>query len=142
MVKALLLALCLLVIAAGSSCVRSVPVKESAPPSPSVSKAGPEITKPDIGFASKKRLEGHYQKHGGEFGTITEDEYLRQAQMLRDRPAGGEILEERRPDGVICRFDRKTGAFLAFGEDGVIKTFFKPDTGEIYFKRQMHRKHK
>jgi len=117
-------------------------VKGITSPSPSVSKAEPEITKPEIGFASQKRLDEHYQKHGGEFGAISKDEYLRQAQTLRDRHAGGEILEERRPDGVICRFDRETGAFLAFREDGVIKTFFKPDKGEIYFKRQMQRTHK
>ncbi len=64
---------------------------------------------------------------------------MRQAQELRDRPAGGDILEIKRADGVITRFDRKTEAFLAFNRDLTIRTFFKPNDGERYFQRQSKR---
>jgi pyocin large subunit-like protein len=67
------------------------------------------------------------------------DEYLRQAQALRDRPAGGAVLELVRRDGTTCRYDRASGAFLAFDSDGVIRTFFKPRQGESYFRRQAQR---
>jgi len=93
----------------------------------------------DIGFASRGKFLQHYEKHGAEFGAISREEYLRQAQILRDRPAGGDILEIVRNDGVITRFDRKTGAFLAFNRDLTIRTYFKPNDGERYFARQSKR---
>ena len=92
-----------------------------------------------IGFASRQRLLEHYQKHGNEFGSITIDEYLRQAQVMRDQPVGGDLLEFVRADGVVTRYDRSTGAFIAFNSDGTIRTYFKPNAGESYFLRQRNR---
>ena len=92
-----------------------------------------------VGFADQRRLDDHYQKHGAEFGRITRQDYLRQAQLLRDAKAGGPILETVRRDGVVTRFDRDTGAFIACNPDGVIRTFFKPNDGERYFRRQSER---
>lgn len=97
--------------------------------------------KTSIGFRTRRNLEEHYEKHGSEFGSISQDEYLRQAQTLRDTEAGGEILEAKRPDGVTTRYDRKTGAFLAYNADDTIRTFFKPNDGERYFKRQLNKEH-
>ena len=48
-------------------------------------------------------------------------------------------LEAVRRDGVATRFDRDTGAFIAFNTDGTIRTFFKPNDGERYFRRQAER---
>jgi hypothetical protein len=93
------------------------------------------------GFRNRARLEEHYQKHGAEFGRVTIEDYLVMAQALRDAPAGGDVLEAVRPsDGVISRFDRATGAFLAVDRDGTIRTFFKPNDGEAYFRRQANRR--
>ncbi|HEX4950971.1 MAG TPA: hypothetical protein VFZ34_30210 [Blastocatellia bacterium] len=93
-----------------------------------------------IGFRTKRHWQEHYEKHGREFGSISQEEYLRQAQTLRDQPAGGDILEAVRSDGVTTRFDRRSGAFLAFNDDLTIRTYFKPNDGERYFKRQLNRK--
>ncbi len=93
----------------------------------------------DIGFRTRRNLEEHYQKHGREFGSISQDEYLRQAQTLRDIAAGGDVLESARADGVTTRFDRKAGTFLAFNQNLTIRTFFKPNDGERYFQRQLNR---
>jgi pyocin large subunit-like protein len=59
---------------------------------------------------------------------------------LRDTVAGGDILEIQRADGVISRFDRSSGSFLAFNTDLVIRTFFRPNDGEAYFRRQARRR--
>ena len=99
----------------------------------------PDAIRSNIGFATRRKFLEHYEKHGAEFGGITKEEYLRLAQTLRDRPAGGNILEVARNDGVITRFDRKTGAFLAFNRDLTIRTYFKPNDGERYFTRQSKR---
>jgi pyocin large subunit-like protein len=93
----------------------------------------------EIGFRSRRNLEEHYQKHGREFGSISQAEYLQQAQTLRDRATGSDILEAGRADGVTTRFDRQAGTFLAFNADLTIRTFFKPNDGERYFKRQQNR---
>ena len=93
-----------------------------------------------IGFRSLERLDEHFRKHGREFGTITRDEYLRQAQTLRDAAVGRNILQLRRSDGSFARFDRRSLGFLAFDADGVILTYFKPNAGESYFRRQARRR--
>jgi pyocin large subunit-like protein len=92
-----------------------------------------------VGFADQRRLDEHFDKHGAEFGRITKQDYLRQAQLLRDARVGGPVLEAVRRDGVSTRFDQQTGAFIAFNPNGVIRTFFKPNDGERYWRRQVER---
>ncbi len=91
------------------------------------------------GFRSRAQLDEHYAKHGAEFGHISEAEYLRLAQELRDAPVGGPILEARRPNGQFSRFDRRKGYFGAYNPDRTIRTFFIPNNGERYFQRQARR---
>jgi pyocin large subunit-like protein len=91
------------------------------------------------GFRSQQQFDEHYQKHGREFGAITQAEYLRLAQELRDAPLGGPILEAIKPGGVISRFDRRKGYFGAYNRDRTIRTFFIPNDGERYFIRQKTR---
>ena len=88
------------------------------------------------GFRSKAQFNEHYRKHGAEFGDISQQEYLRLAQLLRDAPAGGTILQFVRHDGVITKFDKSKGYFGAYNPDGTIRTFFIPNDGERYFRRQ------
>ena len=92
-----------------------------------------------VGFVDSRRLDEHYDKHGAEFGHITKQDYLRQAQLLRDAKVGGPVLETVRADRVTTRFDRETGAFIAFNPNGTIRTFFKPNDGERYYRRQADR---
>lgn len=94
-----------------------------------------------IGFRSRQHLDEHFAKHGREFSGLSKQEYLLAAQTLRDRPAGGDVEEITRSDGTTSRFDRESGAFLAFNSDGTIRTFFKPNDGERYFRRQAQRSH-
>ena len=91
------------------------------------------------GFRSPQQFNEHYQKHGREFGSITQAEYLRLAQELRDAPVGGPILEAIKPGGVISRFDRRNSYFGAYNRDRTIRTFFIPNDGERYFVRQAKR---
>jgi pyocin large subunit-like protein len=101
--------------------------------------ASAETNVAGVGFADGRRLEEHYEKHGAEFGHISKQDYLRQAQLLRDARAGGPVLETVRADRVTTRYDRETGAFIAFNPDGTIRTFFKPNDGERYYHRQAAR---
>jgi pyocin large subunit-like protein len=115
----------------------------NAPAQPSAAAPAPQtrdaITRPNIGFRSRAQFNEHFQKHGAEFDGLDQQQYLRAAQTLRDAPVGGAIEELRRPDGTVSRFDRASGAFIAFNADGTIRTFFKPNDGERYFRRQATR---
>lgn len=91
------------------------------------------------GFRSKRQYDDHYTKHGAEFGKITKQQYLELAQALRDAKPSRDILEAKRSDGVITKFDRKKGYFGAFNADRTIRTFFIPNDGERYFRRQAAR---
>ncbi len=93
----------------------------------------------DVGFRSHERLSEHFAKHGREVGAASEGDYLRMAQALRDASVGGSVEELKRDDGVTCRFDRASGFFLAFNDDGTIRTFFRPRDGQRYFERQAER---
>ena len=94
-----------------------------------------------VGFRTRDRLLDHFAKHGAEFNAPSADAYLVLAQSLRAAPPAGEVLEIVRPtDGVISKFDRASGAFIAFDADSTIRTFFKPNDGEAYFKRQSRRR--
>ena len=118
-----------------------LPSPTAAAPPVSPSAGVPPPVSSSVGFRSRERLEEHYNKHGTEFGGITIEEYLHRAQALRDATVGDDVLEVVRPtDGVVSRFDRATGAFLAFDADGTIRTFFKPNDGEAYFRRQAKRR--
>jgi hypothetical protein len=92
------------------------------------------------GFRSRRQFEEHFAKHGAEFGRISPQQYLTLAQELRDAPAGGPILEARTPEGIISRFDRRTSYFGAFNPDRTIRTFFIPNDGERYFRRQARKR--
>lgn len=91
------------------------------------------------GFRTRRQFEEHFAKHGHEFGNISAQEYLHRAQVLRDAPPGGPILEAIKPSGIVTRFDRRDGAFGAYNPDGTIRTFFIPNDGERYFHRQAKR---
>jgi pyocin large subunit-like protein len=93
------------------------------------------------GFRSRAQLDEHYAKHGAEFGAISKAEYLQLAQALRDAPVGGPILESRRPNGEFSKFDTRHAYFGAYNRDGTIRTFFVPNDGVRYFRRQAHRRY-
>jgi hypothetical protein len=87
------------------------------------------------GFRSGHLLQDHFDKYGRDFGQITREQYLRLAQQLRDSHPGRNILESKRPDGII-RFDRKHGYFGSYDADGTIRTFFIPPDGIRFFERE------
>jgi len=125
---------------AGRQVVPPAPV-QTRPPVPVGGAAAPgtAATHPEIGFRDSRYLSEHFEKHGREFGDVSRAQYLRLAQQLRDAPAGGDILQAVRQDGVVTRFDRQSGAFVAFDPDLTIRTFFRPNDGEAYFDRQLKR---
>lgn len=93
-----------------------------------------------IGFRSEEKLRQHFEKHGKEFGQISQSDYLAMAQDLRDAPLSKSVLEAQQSNGALSRFDRRDGSFLAFDRNLTIRTFFRPDGGEAYFWRAAKRR--
>ena len=118
------------------------PVTSAPAPSPRASVPPVPPRAPSaVGFRTAERLADHFAKHGAEFNAPNANAYLVLAQTLRATPPAGDVLEIVRPtDGVISKFDRQSGAFIAFDADSTIRTFFKPNDGEAYFRRQARRR--
>jgi pyocin large subunit-like protein len=131
--------LCLLAAACGGNGTLPPAAPAEAPPALTERVPLPKAESAPPGFPSRRSFEQHFEKHGVEFGRITPAEYLALAQQLRDRPAGGPLLEDVRNDGVVARFDRETGHFGVYNPDRTIRTFFIPTDGERYFHRQARR---
>ncbi len=73
------------------------------------------------------QLEEHYLKHGYQFGGITKEQYLQDAQALLDADPGGDVLEKIRDNGDIEHFRVSTGEFAVMTKRGRIRTYFKTD---------------
>lgn len=128
----------------GSAAARAdSPERPAAPAAQPKSTSSPASVAVDtrVGFTSRRALEEHFAKHGREFGSISQADYLRLAQELRDAAMSATVREARRDDGVTTRFDTRSGAFLAFNPDKTIRTFFKPNDGLRYFERQLEKEH-
>lgn len=86
-------------------------------------------------FKSKKLLDSHYDKHKGEFGNISKDEYLKKANDLINS-TGDDVLTKVRKNGDTLYYNKATNEFAVKTKDGFLRTFFKPSDGFEYFNRQ------
>ena len=112
------------------------------------SKAQTELSQPDESseaakkeykqykFRSKKLYDSHYQKHGSEFGSITQEEYLKLANDLLNSDSDTVLHKTEKEDGDEVYFDTDTSYFLVLSTDGYIRTFFIPDKGIDYYNKQ------
>ena len=86
-------------------------------------------------FASDDLLDSHYQKHGQEFGDITKNAYLKQADNLVNSN-GSNVVTKTRSNGDILYYNKATNEFAVKASNGSIRTYFKPTGGLDYFNRQ------
>lgn len=90
-------------------------------------------------FQSSELLQQHFEKHQYEFGNISVDEYLEQASRLADEEVSDDLVELRRSDNSISRYKFSTNEFIVVNEDGTIRTYFKPERKEEYWKYEIER---
>ena len=87
-------------------------------------------------FRSEKLFDSHYEKHGAEFGDITQDEYLDLANELINAEGKNILHKTEKEDGDFLYYDTETNEFLVLSTNGYIRTFFKPSAGLDYWERQ------
>ncbi len=104
----------------------------AAPPAQGMANAPTSTTL--YSFRSAELLESHYQKHGGEFGNITKEEYLLLANQLIASSTA--LRKQEKEDGDTVMYEEESNRFLVLSTDGYIRTFFRPDDGLAYYERQ------
>ena len=72
--------------------------------------------------------------HREEYPNFTIGQYVARAVQLAEMPVGGDILGHVDKDGIIIRYDRKINDFVKASVKKGIRTMFKPDDGESYYK--------
>lgn len=89
-------------------------------------------------FRTKKQLEQHFDKHGGEFGDefgyATAADYEAGASSVINDPSALYKTEAEDGDGVY--YIEETNEFVILSTDGYIRTYFRPSAGKKYFDRQ------
>jgi len=84
-------------------------------------------------FRNQDLFDQHYNKHGREFGEISQEAYLRLANVLFNSDVA---LKKTEADGDALFYDEASNTFGVLSQDGYIRTFFKPDDGLDYWNRQ------
>ena len=85
-------------------------------------------------FRSSQLLEEHYEKHGIEMGFASAEDYEAAAEkvVLNDRA----LHKEEKEDGDDVYYLESTNELVIVSTDGYIRTYFEPEDGLEYFKRQ------
>jgi len=80
--------------------------------------------------------EHHWQKHGSEFPEFsTRGAYVAGAHAFIDHPPAG-TLTKARDNGDMLFYDPDSNTFAVKASNGAPRTFFRPDSGMAYWKRQ------
>ena len=87
-------------------------------------------------FRSKKTLESHFEKHGGEFNGQykTAKEYEAGASAVANSPEAMHKTEAE--DGDDVYYIERTNEFVIVSTDGYLRTYFKPSAGIKYYNKQ------
>ncbi|WP_395743863.1 fibronectin type III domain-containing protein [Prosthecobacter sp.] len=81
-------------------------------------------------------LQDHFDRHGGDFGSKSADDYAAKAWLFLQRARTENLpMKLDATDGTLRVFDPATRAFAAYNDKGMTKTFFKPDS-PTYWQRQ------
>lgn len=95
------------------------------------------------GFPNKQKLNNHWQNgrtHAAEYapdGITTKEQYEKRAVQLLESPCGNGIKGYKTKDGLICRYDSKKNDFAKGSPEKGVRTMFKPDDGEEYYRRRL-----
>ena len=85
-------------------------------------------------FRTQKQFEDHFEKHGGEMGYDTPEDYLIGANQVIASDDALHKLEAE--DGDDVYYLESTNEFVVLSEDDYNRTYFLPDDGiEYYYRR-------
>jgi pyocin large subunit-like protein len=78
------------------------------------------------GFAATEQMNSHFLKHGADFGATSVKEYTDFADKFLGDVKPPHVHECRRRGGDTVRFDPIKDYFGIIGDNGTIRTFYRP----------------
>ncbi|MGZ7108967.1 MAG: hypothetical protein ACXVHW_08370, partial [Methanobacterium sp.] len=94
--------------------------------------------KENIQFRNEEKLDSHYNKHKNEWNNLSKDEYINKIYNLKNKlPDETNILEFKRDNGDIMKYDVRNNEFLVVDKNGYTKTLFRPEKGVDYWKQEI-----
>ena len=93
----------------------------------------------EVRFETPEKMHKHYDKHIDKYGNISISEYIALANELVNAKDTDDIERIVRSDESTAIYRFSTNDFLVITKDGYIRTFFKPDDGEAYWREEHER---
>ena len=93
----------------------------------------------EVRFETPEKMQKHYDKHIDKYGNISISEYITLANELVNAKDTDDIERIVRSDESTAIYRFSTNDFLVITKDGYIRTFFKPDDGEAYWREEHER---
>ena len=93
----------------------------------------------EVRFETPEKMQKHYDKHIDKYGNISISEYIALANELVNAKDTYDIERIVRSDESTAIYRFSTNDFLVITKDGYIRTFFKPDDGEAYWREEHER---
>ena len=116
-----------------------MPVVEDLEPIKSRLTSGGNDGKIEVKFETPEKMQKHYDKHIDKYGNISISEYIALANELVNAKDTDDIERIVRSDESTAIYRFSTNDFLVITKDGYIRTFFKPDDGEAYWREEHER---
>lgn len=101
--------------------------------------SGENDGKIEVRFETPEKMQKHYDKHIDKYGNISISEYIALANELVNAKDTDDIERIVRSDESTAIYRFSTNDFLVITKDGYIRTFFKPDDGEAYWREEHER---
>lgn len=116
-----------------------MPVEEDLEMIKSRLTSGGNDGKIEVRFETPEKMQKHYDKHIDKYGNISISEYIALANELVNAKDTDDIERIVRSDESTAIYRFSTNDFLVITKDGYIRTFFKPDDGEAYWREEHER---
>ncbi|MDQ2861023.1 MAG: hypothetical protein M3T55_09935 [Pseudomonadota bacterium] len=87
---------------------------------------------------AEQNAQFQFTKNGGDFGAVSEADYVTKVHAFIDRPPGdAQTLDRANGDKLI--YDAKVNTFAVVSKAGAPRTMFKPRAGAAYWTQQRDR---
>jgi len=88
--------------------------------------------------SAQENAQFQFAKNGGDFGAVSEADYVTKVHAFIDRPPGDAQTLDR-PNGDKLIYDAKVNTFAVVSKAGAPRTMFKPRAGAAYWSQQKDR---
>ena len=99
---------------------------------------GKPLWAPNRQHTAEENAQYQFTKNGGDFGAVTEADYVTKVHAFVEKPPSGvETIDRRNGDRLL--YDAKDNVFAVVSRAGAPRTMFKPRDGAAYWAEQKAR---